>query len=48
MTTEFASFAVHVSVDVPPEEIVSGLAVKVTATGDTATVAVAVAVPPGP
>ena len=44
----FASFAVHVSVAVPPGEIVAGVAESVTATGETDTVAVAVAVPPGP
>ena len=48
MTTVFASFAVHVSVAVPPDETVEGLAESVTATGETDTVAVAVALPPGP
>lgn len=48
ITTMFASFAVQVSVAVPPDETVSGVAFRVTVTGETDTVAMPVAVPPGP
>lgn len=49
MDTLAASFDVQVSVTACPEdEIVSGDAVSLTATGETVTVAVAVVVPPVP